>query len=103
MKARISLPREEVEAFCRRWKIIEMALFGSVLREDFKPSSDIDVLVAFSADAGYDLFDLVHMQDELSAMFGRKVDLLTRRGLESSRNYLRKEEILTSAEVVYGP
>ena len=82
-------------------KIREFALFGSVLREDFSPHSDIDVLVTFSEDAEHSLFDLVHMEDELEALFGRSVDVVSRRGVQASRNYIRKNAILNSAEAIY--
>ncbi len=72
-----------------------------MLRGDFRPDSDIDVLVTFSEDAKHTLFDLVHMENELKEIFGRKVDIVSRRGIESSRNYIRKNDILSSAEVVY--
>ena len=101
MRVRISLNREQIVEFCQRWKITELALFGSVLRPDFRPDSDVDVIVTFAADAHWTLFDMVHMQDELSKILGRKVDLISRRGLETSRNYLRRDAILSSAEVVH--
>ncbi len=87
--------------FCRKWKVREFALFGSVLRDDFGPESDIDVMVQFDPEAHRKLFDLVMMQDEPQEMFGREVDLLTRRGVEQSRNYIRKKESLSTAEVIY--
>ncbi|MHB9038400.1 MAG: nucleotidyltransferase family protein [Armatimonadota bacterium] len=87
--------------FCKRWGIAELALFGSVLRDDFGPNSDVDVLVTFSPGARPTLFDMVHMQDELAGILGREVDLVSRRGVESSANYLRRKAILESAEVVY--
>ena len=96
----IAIDREKIAEFCRRWKITEFALFGSVLREDFRPDSDVDVLVSFASDAHWTLFDMVHMQEELQTILGRKVDLVSRRGLEASRNYLRRKAILSSAEVV---
>lgn len=102
MEPRIPIPREQIEAFCIKWKITEFSLFGSVLREDFKPDSDIDVLVTFSKDASWSLFDLVEMQDELKILFGRDVDLLQRRGVERSRNYLRRRAILSETYAVYG-
>lgn len=101
MTANIELPREAIADFCRRWKVVELALFGSVLRDDFRPDSDVDVLVKFAPDAGHTLFDLVRMQDELSGILGREVDLVTRDAVETSRNYLRRKLILDSAEVVY--
>jgi uncharacterized protein len=83
---RAYFPQTEIEQFCRRWRITELAAFGSVLRQDFGPESDIDLLATFEPDARWTLFDLVHMNDELSALLGRKVDLISRRGVEASRN-----------------
>ena len=100
-KINIDLPKDKIADFCRRWKIREFSIFGSVLREDFRPDSDIDVLVTLSEDANNTLFDLVHMKEELEQIFGREVDLVSRRGIESSRNYLRKEAILGTAEAIY--
>jgi uncharacterized protein len=101
MKAKIPIDRDKIAEFCRRWKITEFALFGSVLRDDFRPDSDVDVLVTFAPDAEWGLFDMVDMQDELEKIFGRKVDLVSRRGIEASRNYLRRKAILSSAEVIH--
>jgi predicted nucleotidyltransferase len=90
-----------MEQFCHRWKITELALFGSVLRDDFTPQSDVDVLVRFTPNSGHGLFDLVRMQDELAEILGRPVDLVTRSAVEQSRNELRRKLILESAEVIY--
>lgn len=99
---KLSLPYEQIAEFCRKWNVSEFALFGSVLRDDFRPDSDVDVLVSFpSYDATPSLFDHVEMQDELVEIFGRPVDLLTRGGVEESRNPIRKQAILASARVVY--
>jgi len=81
-----------------KWNISEMALFGSVLSEHFRPDSDIDVLVSFQGDAGWGLFDFVDMIDELKAIFGRKVDLVEK---DSLRNPFRKQAILGNNEVIY--
>ena len=78
-----------------------MALFGSVLRDDFGPGSDIDVLVAFKDGARHTLFNMVEMEEELKALFGREVDLVSRRGIERSSNHLRREAILGSAEAIH--
>lgn len=102
MKANISIPQEEISDYCHQWKISELALFGSVLRDDFHPNSDVDVLVQFDSDTQYTLFDMVRMQEELKRILGRKVDMVSRRGIERSSNYLRKKAILESAEVLYG-
>ena len=97
----IDLPIPEIHAFCQQWKITEFALFGSVLRDDFKDDSDIDVLVVFQEDAHPTLLDLVSMEDALGAIFGRKVDLITRKEIETSPNYIRRKAILNSAQVIY--
>ncbi len=97
----LDVPKEKIANFCKRWNITEFALFGSILREDFSPESDIDVLVTFAPDARWSLLDHVEMQDELKIIFGRKVDLISRRGIERSRNYIRRKEIIESAEVIY--
>ena len=102
MKARIDIPNKGVSEFCHRWKVTELALFGSVLSEDFGPDSDVDVLVRFAPKSRRTLFDMVRMKTELAGLFGRDIDLVSRRAIEKSRNYLRKKAILQSAEVVYG-
>ncbi len=101
MSPRLELDMGKLTDFCRRWGVRELALFGSVLREDFRPDSDIDVLVAFSPDARTDLFDLVDMEDEVSVIFGRSVDLVCREGIKRSHNYIRRKAILSTAEVLY--
>jgi len=101
MSVHIAVDRGQIESFCRRWKIAEFAFFGSVLTEDFRPESDVDVLVSFWEDADWTLFDLVRMQEELSRILGRRVDLLDRRSVEASRNYIRRRHILNSLETLY--
>ncbi|MGA7934802.1 MAG: nucleotidyltransferase family protein [Kovacikia sp.] len=98
----IDLPMEAIAEFCKRWQVIEFALFGSILRDDFRPDSDIDVMVQFHPEAHPTLFDLTYMEDELKVLFQRDVDLITRKGIETSRNYLRRKAILSSAQVIYG-
>ncbi|HTG82368.1 MAG TPA: nucleotidyltransferase domain-containing protein [Geobacteraceae bacterium] len=98
---RIAMPKDEIIAFCRHWKIVEFSLFGSVLRDDFRPDSDIDVLATFAPDACWTLLDHVEMQEELKGILGRNVDLVSRRGIEHSRNKFRRKAILDSAEVFY--
>ena len=100
MNARIDIPKEEISAFCQRNHIRRMALFGSVLRDDFTPESDVDVLVDFELDRTPGL-EFITIQDELSEILGRQVDLYTFKGVENSRNWLLREEILSSAEVQY--
>jgi hypothetical protein len=100
-KRAFDIPSDKIADYCRRWKITEFALFGSALRDDFHRKSDIDVLVTFERDAHWALFDMVDMQEELKDIFGRDVDLVSRRGIESSQNYLRRKEILSSAKVIH--
>lgn len=99
--SRIDIPRERLAEFCRKWKVAELSLFGSALREDFGPESDVDVLVTFEPDARPTLFSLQDIEAELAAMFGRPVDVVTRRSIEQSRNPVRRREILSSSKVVY--
>jgi uncharacterized protein len=101
MRTRITLDQEKIVEFCQRWKITEFALFGSVLRDDFRPDSDVDVLATFASDADWSLFDHIDMQEELSHLLGRKVDLVSRRAIERSDNWIRRKGILNTAEQVY--
>jgi uncharacterized protein len=98
----IELPMPNIERFCQKWNLTEFALFGSVLRDDFRPeSSDIDVMVQFHPDAKPTFGKLDQMKEELEGLFGREVDVITRFSIEKSRNYLRRHEILSSARVIY--
>jgi hypothetical protein len=101
MPARISVEREKIAAFCQRWQIAELAFFGSVLRNDFRPDSDVDVLVTFAPEAEWSLFDHMAMEEELSALLGRKVDLVSRRAIERSANWIRRQAILETVESYY--
>lgn len=97
----IDIPTEKIADFCRRWKIREFALFGSVLRDDFRPESDVDVLITFQPKHGWSILDHVKMEDELALMFGRKVDLVSRQAIERSENPYRRRNILSSARILY--
>jgi predicted nucleotidyltransferase len=97
----VTIPQSALAAFCQRWSIREVALFGSALREDFNPQSDVDVLVTFNSEADWGLFEHAKMRQELSELLGRDVDLLTRRAVEHSGNWKRRKEILETARVVY--
>ena len=101
-KLQLELPTDRIAEFCGHNRIRELAVFGSVLRNDFDADSDVDALVTFAPDARYSVFDLVRMQTELSEIFGRQVDLVDRRAIEQSDNYIRRRQILDSTEVVYG-
>ncbi len=97
---KVKVPRRKLTAFCRKYRIQKLAFFGSVLREDFKPTSDIDVLVEF--EKGYTPgLAFFAMPEELKQILGRDVDLLTYQGIKSSRNPIRRKAILDSAQVVY--
>ena len=97
-KKKFRIPRKKISEFCRRWDVVEFSLFGSVLRDDFRPDSDVDVLVTFSKEAEISLFDLVQMKLDLEKIFHRPVDLIEKEALE---NPFRKREILRTAQVVY--
>ncbi len=99
LRPELGVVPEQIAQFCRRHHIRRLMLFGSVLRDDFRPDSDVDVLVSFEADAPWDLFHLVEMRDELMALFGRDVDLVEKEGL---RNPFRRRTILDTREVIYG-
>ncbi|MEI8015185.1 MAG: nucleotidyltransferase domain-containing protein [Nitrospira sp.] len=100
-KIQIMVPKDRITAFCQKWKITELALFGSVLREDFRPDSDVDVLVTFSPDSDWGVDHLLDMKEELETLFGRVVDLVEKRLVEESRNYIRRKHILSHMEAVY--
>jgi predicted nucleotidyltransferase len=100
-KIQIMVPKDRIVSFCQKWKITELALFGSVLREDFRPESDVDVLVTFSPDSDWGVEHLLDMKEELESLFGRAVDLVEKRLVEESRNYIRRKHILSHMEAVY--
>jgi predicted nucleotidyltransferase len=97
----IPIPNSALADFCRRWKIRELALFGSVLSNAFGPTSDVDVLVTFLPEAEWSLLDHIQIEEELSALLGRSVDLVSKKAVERSENWVRRRAILESAEVVY--
>jgi predicted nucleotidyltransferase len=101
LKLPIELNTEALEDYCRRWKINKLEVFGSVLRDDFGPESDVDFLVTFDKSARLSLFDLVDAKDELAAIVGRQVDLVEREPIEQSRNWMRRKLILGSARTIY--
>ncbi|MEK6633760.1 MAG: nucleotidyltransferase family protein [Nitrospirota bacterium] len=98
VEARLGIRIEAIADFCRRHGIRELAFFGSVLRDDFRPDSDVDVLVDFEAQATPSLFDFVEIKEELSRMVGRPIDLVGKSGL---RNPFRRHEILTTRQVIF--
>jgi uncharacterized protein len=92
---------EEIKDFCDRWQIEEFYLFGSVLRDDFRPDSDIDLLVQFRQNCLWGLLELVRINRELEYIFGRNVDLLTKASIEKSHNWIRRKEILGTMRLFY--
>ncbi|MDX2213354.1 MAG: nucleotidyltransferase family protein [Oculatellaceae cyanobacterium bins.114] len=98
---KIQLPQPELAAFCQKWKIKEMSFFGSVLREDFRSDSDIDIIVNFEGNSTWGILELVRMKRELKTLLGREVDLMTKKSIEQSHNWIRRQEILGTAQIVY--
>lgn len=98
---RLHTSPETLAHLCQQHQIIELALFGSVLRDDFRSDSDIDILVTFVPDARISLLDLVEIQAQLSELFNRSVDLIEKSTIETSPNWIRRQEILSSATVIY--
>lgn len=99
MSPKIPIDHDKIAAFCRQWKIREFSLFGSVLRDDFRPESDVDVLISFESDAQWSLLEFVQIREELSRLLGRGVDLVEK---EAMRNPFRRKEIFSTREVIYG-
>lgn len=98
---KIQLSQPELAAFCQKWKIKEMSFFGSVLREDFRSDSDIDIIVSFEDNSTWGILELVRMKRELKTLLGREVDLMTKKSIEQSHNWIRRQEILGTAQIVY--
>jgi len=98
MTIKIGIPRDRIIEFCRRWKVKELAIFGSALGDDFRPDSDVDVLVVFNDDAEWTLFDHMKAEEELGEILGRKVDLVEKSAI---RNPFRRNHILKHNEVIY--
>lgn len=99
--ARLGVTPEQIAGFCRRWNIVRLELFGSVLRDDFDDESDVDVLVTFAQGYGASLEELLDAEEDLRGLFGRKVDLVKRKVIEGSRNWIRRSAILDSARTMY--
>jgi predicted nucleotidyltransferase len=98
MGIRIDIPKDKIAEFCRKWRIEELAIFGSALADDFRPDSDVDVLVVFEENPQWGLFDLMHAEEELGQIFGRKVDLVEKKAV---RNPFRRHHIVSHREVIY--
>jgi uncharacterized protein len=101
----IELPLEQIAAFCRRWGLVRLEVLGSVLREDFRPDSDLDFLytagAAFRRDRAFGPGGQNHMAEELSRIVGRPVDLVERQQIAQHRNWIRRARILQTAQPLY--
>jgi uncharacterized protein len=97
----IDVPEAALAEFCRRWDVVEFGLFGSVLRDDFGPESDVDVILEFAPEARRSIRDLLAIDDELAELFGRKVDVLERSLVEKDPNWIRRRSILGGSRVIY--
>jgi predicted nucleotidyltransferase len=101
LQQRLNLKTTEIKQICQQWQITELALFGSVLREDFRSDSDIDVLVSFAENAKITFFDLDAIENQLSQLFNRPVDLVTKKAIQKSHNWIRRQNILNDSQVIY--
>lgn len=97
----VDIAESDIARYCRKWKITELLVFGSAARDELRQDSDLDLLVSFGPEADWSLLDHVAMTEELSALVGRPVDLVTRRAVERSPNRIRREAILSSARPYY--
>lgn len=97
----IALPIDVIQVFCQRWQIAELAVFGSILRNDFRADSDVDFLYVLKPNTRWRLSDLIHAEEELAQLLDKKVDLVAKVSIEQSHNWLRKRNILSSAKVIY--
>jgi uncharacterized protein len=103
LRDRLRVTLSDIQIFCQRWDIAELALFGSVLRDDFHPmQSDVDVLISFAPQARQGLSEMIQIKEELEQLFQRKVDCVVKDSIEQSQNWIRKRNILDSAQVIYG-
>ena len=101
LRPNLTVDRQQLRELCDRWQITQLELFGSVLRDDFRPDSDIDLLVTWKPDHQWSLFDFVTMHEEFAQLFDRPVDLVSRKSIETSDNHLRRAAILGTAQPFY--
>jgi len=97
----INIQEEQLGEICKKYKIRELAIFGSALREDFNEKSDVDLLVEFKPDSGISLFDIVDLKEAFESFWGREVDIVSKKAIQMSRNYLKKKAILDNYKVIY--
>ncbi|WP_448571878.1 nucleotidyltransferase family protein [Trichothermofontia sp.] len=101
IQQRLGLSRSDLVSFCHRWQIVELALFGSILRDDFHDTSDIDLLICFAPHAQQGLLTLAKIKHELEAKIGRTVDIIVKESIETSENWIRRNEILNTTKIIY--
>ena len=101
LQTRLPITPKQLTEFCQRWQIAELALFGSILRDDFHPDSDIDLLVSYQPTAKRGLFEKMRMKAEIESLLDREVDLVSKTAIQQSKNWLRRQNILTTAEIIY--
>jgi predicted nucleotidyltransferase len=99
--ADLGLSEETLGQFCRRWKISRLAVFGSAAQGTMRADSDVDLLVTFDAGAEWSMFDHYAMEEELSRLFGREVDLVSTRAVQENPNPICRNQILDSARLIY--
>lgn len=99
--SRLNVPEGTLAAYCRKWRIRRLEVFGLILGDEFGPESDVDILATFDPEARLSLLDLVRAENELSAIVDRPVDLAERDSIETSRNWIRRRSILESARSIY--
>ena len=92
---------DQILSFCQRWKVSELAVFGSALRKDFSHESDIDLLISFKPESHWGLFDMVRMESELEKIFNKEIDLVEKNAVKNSPNYIRRKGILDGAQVIF--
>lgn len=98
---RLNTQPHKLIKICQQWQIVELALFGSILREDFNIHSDIDILVSFAEQAKITFFDLDTIEYQFSLLFNRPVDIITKRAIKKSHNWIRQQNILGNAQIIY--
>uniref|UniRef100_B8HLU7 DNA polymerase beta domain protein region n=1 Tax=Cyanothece sp. (strain PCC 7425 / ATCC 29141) TaxID=395961 RepID=B8HLU7_CYAP4 len=103
IQTRLGLSSQDVATFCQQWGIIKMALFGSILRNDFRADSDIDLMITFAPNARQGLLTLAKIKHELESRLNRSIDLVPEASIQMSDNWLRQREILSSAQTIYEP
>lgn len=101
IQQRLKFSMSEIARFCQQWQIVEMALFGSVLGDKFRADSDIDILIKFAPNARQGLLTLAKIKYELETRLRRTVDIVLRESIENSENWIRRQEILRTAQVIY--